>query len=111
MNEESRNPDPTLAVLAGGAGSRMGGPKASLQIQGHPILRYLAEQFAWRGRTMLVLAPDTDCPPASDRFDLVFFDPIAGVGPLRGVLTALEHATSDIVVIPTVDMPGIQHEQ
>jgi molybdopterin-guanine dinucleotide biosynthesis protein A len=35
-------------------------------------------------------------------------DPVAGQGPLRGVLTALENATTSIVAVTTVDMPNVR---
>jgi molybdopterin-guanine dinucleotide biosynthesis protein A len=37
----------TLAVLAGGAGSRMGKPKAELDVRGKPILEYLFVNLAF----------------------------------------------------------------
>jgi molybdopterin-guanine dinucleotide biosynthesis protein A len=30
---------------------------------------------------------------------------------LQGILTAFEHANTEAVVVATVDMPGVQHEQ
>ena len=49
--------DTTLAILAGGEGSRMGMPKAHLTLAGVPILDYLLDHFGWPGRTMLITAP------------------------------------------------------
>ena len=46
----------TLAILAGGEGSRMGKPKGHLEIAGKPILAYLLDQIGWPGPTMLVTA-------------------------------------------------------
>jgi molybdopterin-guanine dinucleotide biosynthesis protein A len=102
---------PTLAVLAGGEGSRMGGPKGSLLVRGKPILEYLLDRFAWGGETMLVTAPGIARPSGAERFGRELTDPIAGLGPLRGVLTALETASAEIVIVATVDMPGIGPEQ
>ena len=89
----------------------MGGPKAFLEINGQPILRYLLERFEWPGSTMLVLAPGMDHPPGVEGFAQVLSDPVTGVGPLRGVLTALEWIVTEMVVVATVDMPGITREQ
>jgi molybdopterin-guanine dinucleotide biosynthesis protein A len=100
----------TLAVLAGGEGSRMGRAKGELQIGDEPISAYLLRQIAWDGPTMLVTAPGRERPPGAERFGREVVDPVAGQGPLRGVLTALEHATTPIVVIATVDMPGVHGE-
>jgi molybdopterin-guanine dinucleotide biosynthesis protein A len=100
----------TLAILAGGAGSRMGLPKAFLQLSSRPILHCLRERFDWPGPSMLVLAPGIETPPGAEEFDQVVSDPVAGAGPLRGVLTTLESAATQIVVVATVDMPQIAHE-
>src|SRR5689334_16790011 len=89
----------------------MGGPKGSLLVRDKPILEFLLERFAWKGETMLVTAPGIARPPGAERFDREAVDPVAGLGPLRGVLTALENASTEIVVVATVDMPGVGHEQ
>jgi molybdenum cofactor guanylyltransferase len=101
----------TLAILAGGAGSRMGRPKASLLIHGRPILEFLLERFDWPGPTMLVLAPGMDRSAGSQRVSLVVSDPVAGQGPLRGVLTALQNSPTPNMLATTIDMPAIEREQ
>src|SRR2546423_14894862 len=100
--------DATLAILAGGESSRMGTPKASLLIRGQPILEHLLDQIAWPGKTMLVTAPGREHPPGSGRFDLEVQDPPGGGGPLRGILTALEHLQTPVLVVMPVDMPEIR---
>jgi molybdopterin-guanine dinucleotide biosynthesis protein A len=100
--------DVTLAVLAGGAGSRMGRPKGELLVHGEPILQYLLERLDWPGPTLLVTAPGRQRPPACDRFDQEVVDEVAGEGPLRGLLTAMEHARTSVLVVTTVDMPGVE---
>jgi molybdopterin-guanine dinucleotide biosynthesis protein A len=103
--------DVTLAILAGGEGSRMGVPKGELRIGDEPILSYLLRQIAWQGPTMLVTAPGRERPAGHERFDREVVDPVAGLGPLRGLLTAVENTTTPLVVVATVDMPGVRHEQ
>jgi molybdopterin-guanine dinucleotide biosynthesis protein A len=56
---------------------------------------------------MLVTAPGREHPPGGTRFDREASDPVDGLGPLRGVLTALENATTPRVLVVTVDMPGM----
>ena len=102
--------DVTLAILAGGKGSRMGRPKGLLRIQGRPILGYLLEQIEWPGPTWLVTAPGREHPPGWERFDREITDPVAGAGPLRGVLTALERLQTSLLVVATVDMPAMRRE-
>ncbi|HZZ44984.1 MAG TPA: molybdenum cofactor guanylyltransferase [Tepidisphaeraceae bacterium] len=100
----------TLAILAGGASSRMGSPKAELNIAGKPILQYLLERFAWTGKTVLITAPGREKPKGWECFDREVVDAVAGEGPLRGILTALE-AAHEMVVVTTVDMPALRGEQ
>jgi molybdopterin-guanine dinucleotide biosynthesis protein A len=101
----------TLAVLAGGEGSRMGVAKGMLQIGGRPILEYLLERWNWPGPTLLVTAPGREHPPGWNRFSSEVTDPVRGEGPLRGVLTALEAAETGTVVVATCDMPVVGCDQ
>ena len=96
----------TLAVLAGGRGSRMGGPKDRLMIGGKPVLNYLLDRFEWTGPTLLVTAPGASAMTGSERFTSIVSDPVEGEGPLRGALTALAACTTEMLVVTTVDMPG-----
>jgi molybdopterin-guanine dinucleotide biosynthesis protein A len=98
----------TLAVLAGGAGRRMGGPKSAIRIGGEPILIWLLRHYAWPGPTLLVTAPGTPLPAGAERFELHAVDAAVGRGPLEGVRTALSTASSNTVIIVTVDMPAIK---
>jgi molybdopterin-guanine dinucleotide biosynthesis protein A len=100
----------TLAVLAGGEGSRMGRPKGSLTIAGRPILRYILEMAQWSGPTLLITSPGRESPPGADAFDAEATDPVAGLGPLRGVLTALEHSSTEHMIVSAVDMPALNGE-
>jgi molybdopterin-guanine dinucleotide biosynthesis protein A len=101
------NADIPLAVLAGGEGSRMGTPKGFLRIQNRPILDYLIDRLAWPGPLWLITAPGHEHPPGWERFDRELVDPVAGLGPLRGVLTALEQLDRAELIITTVDMPQV----
>ena len=101
----------TLAILAGGSGTRMGTPKSYLTIRGKPILEHLAEQIAWPGPTVLVTAPGNEGPPGHQKFSAEITDPVGGEGPLRGILTALKHKDVETLIVTTVDMPNITREQ
>lgn len=97
----------TLAVLAGGQGRRMGQAKGNLLVHGRPILAYLLDRWQWTGPTMLVTSPGREHPPACDRFDMEVADPAPDLGPLRGILTAIQACRTSILVVATVDMPCI----
>ena len=97
----------TLAVLAGGSGSRMGVPKARMQLLGKPILEWVLKRMDWPGPTMLVSAPAVVHPPGFEFFDREVVDPIDGLGPLQGILTALNHLSTPLSAVVTVDMPHV----
>lgn len=97
----------TLAILAGGTGSRMGMPKAKLCVGGTPILSWLLKRLNWPGPKMLVTAPAIGAIPGASDFDYCVSDPMDGQGPLRGILTALQNLHGPMVAAITVDMPGI----
>jgi molybdopterin-guanine dinucleotide biosynthesis protein A len=99
--------DTTLAVLAGGEGRRMGRPKGNLILDGHPILERLLDRLVWPGPTLLVTAPGREHPSGWRLFTNEATDPVSGQGPLRGILTALENASTNEVVVLPVDMPNI----
>jgi molybdopterin-guanine dinucleotide biosynthesis protein A len=103
--------DVTLAVLAGGEGSRMGRPKALLDIHDTPILEYLLNRWQWNGPTLLVTAPGREHPPACARFDREVVDSVAGEGPLRGIATALAATASELTIVTTCDMPDVRRDQ
>jgi molybdopterin-guanine dinucleotide biosynthesis protein A len=103
--------DVTLTFLAGGEGSRMGKPKGFLQVAGQPILTYLLNQFAWPGPTLLVTSPGREKPDGSERFGREVIDPMAGEGPLRGMLTALDACQTPLLFLATVDMPNVKAVQ
>ena len=85
----------------------MGRPKGDLALDGRPILERLLDRLNWPGPTLLVTAPGREHPPGWQRFAMEATDPVAGDGPLRGILSALEHAfTNELVVLP-VDMPNV----
>ena len=85
----------------------MGTPKAHLTLKGRMILEFLLDRWRWPGPTMLVTAPGRGRPPGWGRFTVEVSDPVAGSGPLRGVLTALENVATDLLVVTTCDMPFV----
>jgi molybdopterin-guanine dinucleotide biosynthesis protein A len=113
MNTDEANTrgDVTLAVLAGGAGARMGRPKSLLTIGGRPILTVLIENYRWTGPTLLVTAPGRTGPPGAGGFDQEVVDAVADGGPLLGICTALEQVRTELLIVVTVDMPSVGPRQ
>jgi molybdopterin-guanine dinucleotide biosynthesis protein A len=92
------------AVLAGGAGKRVGGNKPSLQLYGRPLINYPIDALRQAGFAPFVVAkantplPRLDVPVVHDATELLH--------PLAGVLAALDHAGGPVVVVGA-DMPDL----
>jgi molybdopterin-guanine dinucleotide biosynthesis protein A len=93
-----------LAILAGGASSRMGRDKALLADGRGPLLERLAGLGRARGLPVLVIG---HARPAGWRDSAVRFLPDAepGQGPLGGLATALAHAP--LVLLLACDLPRL----
>jgi molybdopterin-guanine dinucleotide biosynthesis protein A len=101
----------TLAVLAGGMGTRLGRPKSSLIIDGAPVLSHLIQRLKWPGPTLLVTAPSNRSPSGFEAFTAEATDPADGAGPVQGMQTALASASTPVTVFVPVDMPALALEQ
>ena len=97
----------TLAILAGGMGSRMGARKDRLHIEGRPILLHLLERIAFDGPTLLVIARDQPPPLGRERFDFIVHDQLPNAGPLAGIAAALGATQTQRLLVCSVDMPNV----
>jgi molybdopterin-guanine dinucleotide biosynthesis protein A len=91
----------TVAVLAGGRGSRIGGDKALVELAGQPLIGYpLAAARAAGLEAVVVAKRHTRLPPLDVR---VLIEPDEPTHPLAGVVSALEQF--DAVLAIPCDMP------
>lgn len=99
----------TAALLAGGAGSRLGGNKPLAELGGRPLMLYpLDALLLVAERVGVVCKPDTllaPLPPGVERWD----EPAEPRHPLTGILHALERAGESLLVC-AADMPWITTE-
>lgn len=96
------------ALLAGGAGRRMGGAKPAATLAGRPLARYPADALAAVcGRVAVVCKRDTTLPDlgAVERWD----EPDEPRHPLTGIAYALERAGAPVLVC-AADMPFVTGE-
>jgi molybdopterin-guanine dinucleotide biosynthesis protein A len=94
----------TVAVLAGGRGSRIGGDKALIELAGRPLIEYpLAAARAAGLEAVVVAKRQTRLPPLDVR---ILIEPDEPTHPLQGIVTALEHFEA-VIAIPC-DMPFIK---
>ena len=99
--------DVTVAVLAGGLGSRIGGHKALVQLAGRPLITYPLAAACAAGLDAVVVAKRTTRLPALDV--PILHEPDAPTHPLLGVLTALQRLPA-VVALPC-DMPFLNPAQ
>jgi molybdopterin-guanine dinucleotide biosynthesis protein A len=94
----------TVAILAGGRSQRMGAPKATVLLDGRPLLDHVAAAARDAGLTPVVVAKRASRLPVNDveRWD----EPDEPQHPLAGVVAALRRADAPIVVVP-VDLPHV----
>jgi len=98
------------ALIAGGKSRRMGQDKAMLDWEGQPLWRHQWETLAGlKPERMAVVAPEppswiSDLGWIKDHEDIGLIRPI---GPIGGLLAALESAEKGLVAALAVDLPAI----
>lgn len=99
-------PAPPAVILAGGEGTRIGGGKAFVALQGRPLIAHVIDRLAPQVSRIAVNASDE---PRLREFGLpVLPDAEPGRGPLGGILAALIWARgegAEAVLTAAVDTP------
>jgi molybdenum cofactor guanylyltransferase len=93
------------AVLAGGRGTRIGRPKATLDLGSRHLLEHPLAAFARAELEAVVVAKhDTSLPPLPVE---VWREPDEPAHPLCGIVTALERSEGRAVLVCGCDMPFV----
>ncbi|HVD01401.1 MAG TPA: molybdenum cofactor guanylyltransferase [Candidatus Dormibacteraeota bacterium] len=95
----------TLLVLAGGAGRRMGRPKALLPVGRTTLVAWQVDRLGPLFAEVLVAAADAALVPAGARFAADRHGPF--MGPLAGIEGGLAAASYDAVFAVACDMPRV----
>ncbi len=92
------------AVLAGGAGHRLGGSKATVQLNRRPLIAYALEAV-WHGLgdAVVVAKMSTELPPLAGIS--VWVEPEEPQHPLAGLVHALSMAGERSVLVCACDLP------
>src|SRR5678815_3950565 len=96
-------------ILVGGRSSRMGRPKACLDLDGKSVLARVIEQVrTWSAEIVLVAAPEQDLPPLDDPQPMVVRDDHPGAGPLPALVVGLEGVRASWALLLACDAPLVQ---
>jgi molybdenum cofactor guanylyltransferase len=96
--------DPIGVVLAGGAGRRIGGGKATLRLHGAPLLHYpIAALRTVLAEVVVVAKRDSELPPLPGI--AVWTEPDEPRHPLTGIVHALEQGGGRAVLVCAGDLP------
>ena len=109
MSEKAKS-DVIGVVLAGGSGSRIGGAKASAQLDGQALISYpLAAALGALGSVAVVAKDGVELPQLDERVEL-WIEPDAPRHPVVGVIEALRRAEGRAVLIIACDLPLLTSE-
>lgn len=109
IDPTAARPGETLgAVLAGGRGSRIGAPKATVELAGRPLIDYPLAALAAAGLEAIVVAKGTSILPPSLTAEIVV-EPDEPTHPLAGIVAALRHVGRPLVVVGC-DFPFVPPE-
>lgn len=98
--------DAIVAILAGGRSTRMGRPKAGVELAGRALISYPLEAARAVGLEPWVIAkPGTRLPPLRCR---VVEEPEQPVHPLNGIVAALRATAPRPVLAVGADMPFVE---
>lgn len=101
----------TAVILAGGAGRRMGGQdKGLLRLNGRPLIQHVLERLAPQCDTILININRNRQAYAEFGLPLLEDSLPGGLGPLAGLLTALEHSQSEYVISVPCDTPQLPRD-
>jgi molybdopterin-guanine dinucleotide biosynthesis protein A len=97
---------PIGAILAGGAGRRIGGSKATVKLRGRPMIEYpLSAMQAALAEVVVIAKADTELPNLPGV--TIWIEPQLPQHPLAGILHALALAGGREVLICAADMPFV----
>lgn len=109
MSEKVKS-DVIGAVLAGGSGSRIGGAKATAQLDGQALLSYpLAAALGALGSVAVVAKDGVELPQLDQRVEL-WIEPDEPRHPVVGVIEALRRAEGRAVLAIACDLPLLTSE-
>ncbi len=100
------NPTITTVILAGGAARRMGGEDKGLtELNGRAMIAAVIERLQQQTTSLMINCNRSQTQYAGFGYPLIEDTLEGGLGPLAGVLSALENSDSDYVLSVPCDTP------
>jgi molybdenum cofactor guanylyltransferase len=99
----------SAVLLAGGASSRMGSPKALVPMGGVALWQRQLELLEGLGPSELMISAGADWDPGAGPWTVVR-DRVPGLGPLGGIGAALNVMSTEWLMVLAVDMPCMSSE-
>jgi molybdopterin-guanine dinucleotide biosynthesis protein A len=99
-----KTPSCAALLLAGGASTRMGFPKALVTVDGEPLWHWQMEKLARLAPAELFFSAPVDLELSAGKCTLVR-DEKPGLGPLAGLAAAHYVMSADWLVVLAVDLP------
>lgn len=98
----------SAVILAGGKSLRMGFDKQFIKIDNDYLIKSIASKLKTIFEEIIIISNDPKISEIDFGFEvLIFKDDIRGVGPLGGIYTGLNKASSNMVYITACDMPNV----
>lgn len=105
-------PHVTGIVLAGGRSRRFGSDKLAAEVRGRPLLHQPIFALAACCDSVIVAAsaagPEPPLPEDAGVPVSIVRDPVAGAGPLAGLVAGLEAAATPLVLVAGGDQPDLR---
>ncbi len=99
----------TIAVMAGGKSTRLGSDKAELTWKGKSFLNHICYEAKLTGLDVIVVGRESPVDWKSG--DIAFIpDMYPNIGPIGGLITAIEHLGDSAILLLPVDCPLIKSE-
>lgn len=94
----------TAIILAGGKSSRMGEDKGLMLFEEKPMIQHIIDRIKPLVNHVIIISDNSSYQQFGHP---VFEDLIKGKGPMAGILTGLQHSTTNKNVILSCDVPFV----
>ncbi len=100
----------SIAILAGGKGSRMGSDKAFLKVNGLPFLRVIYDRISGLSDDIMIIIGNKEDKEFKNSLPIqtrILKDSVYTMSPVGGLLTAAQSSRHQYFAVLAVDMPLI----